>query len=70
MEDKESLKASAVVGKTANFVHDSVDLFFAYGVVTTGICTGKMCLYDHGCGKNLTVVGGIFLPCDQRLWVE
>lgn len=64
MKDEESLKATAVVGKTANFVHDSVNLFFANGIVTTGICTGGKSSYHYDCGNNLTVVGSIFLPCD------
>lgn len=38
VEHKEALETIAVVGQTANLVHDEVDLLLANGVVATGVC--------------------------------
>ena len=37
VENKETLKARAVIGQTTNFIHDEIDLFFTDGIVTTCI---------------------------------
>ena len=37
VEDKEALEAIAVVGQTADLVHDDVDLLLADGVVPTSV---------------------------------
>jgi hypothetical protein len=37
MEDEEALQTRAVVGQATQFVHDGVNEFLSYGVVTTGI---------------------------------
>lgn len=42
VEHKEALETIAVVGQTANLVHDEVNLLLANGVVATGVCgTGQ-----------------------------
>jgi len=41
VEDEEALETGAVIGQTPDLVHNLIDLFFSYGVVTTSV-------YRHG----------------------
>ena len=47
MEDKETLKPSAIIGNTTNFVQDLVDEFLANSVVTAGIVVGSILLASY-----------------------
>lgn len=38
VEHEEALETIAVIGQTADLVHDEVDLLLANSVVTTGVC--------------------------------
>lgn len=38
VEDEEALETRAVIGQTPDLVHNWVDLFFSYGVVTASVC--------------------------------
>lgn len=58
MEDEETLKASAVVGGTADLVEDLVDHLLAYGVVATGVVVrGILTAGDHVLGVEKAAVG-------------
>lgn len=58
MEDEETLKASAVVGGTADLVEDLVDHLLADGVVTTGVVVrGILLASDHVLGVEEAAVG-------------
>jgi len=37
VEDEETLEASAVIGQAPDLIHNWVDLFFSYGIVTTSV---------------------------------
>ena len=41
VEDKEALEARTVISQTPDLVHNLVDLFFSYGIVTTSV-------YEYG----------------------
>lgn len=47
MEDKESLKASALVRQLANAIQHQVNNFLSNGVVTTGIVVGSIFLASN-----------------------
>ena len=47
VENKESLKSSAVVGQLANTVKHKVDNFLSNGVVTTGVIIGGIFLSSY-----------------------
>jgi len=38
VKDEEALETSAVIGQTPDLVHNLIDLFLSYSVVTTSVC--------------------------------
>jgi len=47
VEDKEALETRTVIGQTSDLVHNWVDLFFSYGIVTTSVVAGSILLAGH-----------------------
>jgi hypothetical protein len=71
MENKESLEATAVIGKTPNLIKNDVDLLFANGIMTPRIYRPfKILSFREQSKWVLTVTCGVLLPSDHRLWVE
>jgi hypothetical protein len=58
VEDKETLKTSAVVCNSANLVEDLVDELFADGVVASSVVVGSILLAgNHVLGMEETTIG-------------
>lgn len=71
MENKESLKATAVIRKTPDLIKDDVDLLLADSVMTPSIYRSvqTLAVIPTVC-KLLTVARSVLFPSDHRLWVE
>lgn len=73
MEDKEALKARAVIREPTDLIHRRVDKFFADGIVAACIYKAKpldQTVANRKKEVKGTVVRGVFFPRDHALGVE
>ena len=63
VEDEEALETRAVIGQTPDLVHNWVDLFFSYGIVTTSVCGyGFSKMRSKRCTNDVQLLAASSLP--------